>query len=83
MYDSIEVAGMTVEYVIDETKPGPRTYCAACAREITPEDERIVLRFSQKNGKNIRPGMFLCFEHALRLSGAIRKLLGYEGGEKE
>lgn len=78
MRDSVEVKEMTVEYEIDESKPGPHSYCAACRKEITAEDERIVLRFVQRNQKNVRPGMFLCWRCAFLLATAIRKLLGYE-----
>lgn len=77
MYDAKEIGRITVEYLIDETSPGARTYCAICNKPILPEDERVVIRRLQHNNKSNRAAIFLCFKDALELANTIVRILGY------
>ena len=79
MRDSIDVNQLTIEYIIDEPQQGPRARCAACRKELENFEERIILRAVQRDGKTLKQVFYLCFGCSLKLSRAIKKLLGYEG----
>lgn len=76
MYLVKDVGKLMIEYLIDETSPGARTYCTACNKMILPEDERIVMRRTQRNDKAARAGLFFCGRCAGEVARTINTLLG-------